>query len=115
MSMPTSQLLQDAYDGKIEIVIRDSVNNNIDITVIEDLLSCEAIEEICQSGSNDSAVKKWLNHYLHELGELNICPAVCKNMVEYYGFSSPVENNLEWMERALWCAAWNVFETREGE
>ncbi len=87
----------------------------MDITEIEHLLSDEAIEEICQSGSNDSAVKKWLNHYLHELSQLNICPVACKNMVGDYGFSSIVEDKMQWMERALWCAAWNVFETREGE
>ncbi len=85
----------------------------MDITEIEDLLCNEAIEEICQSGSNDEAVKKWLNHYLHELGQLNLCPFACKKMVEGYGFDKNVEDKMEWMERALWCAAWNVFETRD--
>lgn len=85
----------------------------MDICDIENILCDEAIQEICQSGSNDEAVKKWLNHYLFELGQLNICPFVCKRIVEGYGFGKIVESNIEWMERAIWCAAWNVFETKE--
>lgn len=81
----------------------------MDITYLEYMLCDEAVEEICQPGSNDAAVKKWLNHYLHDLGKSNICPFVCKKMVEDYGFQIP-ESNIEWMERALWCAAWNVKE-----
>ena len=84
----------------------------MDITDIENLLCNEAIEEICQQGQNDEAVKKWTNHYLHDLGQMNICPFACKKMVEGYGFGG-VDNNMEWIERAIWCAAWNVFEIRE--
>lgn len=84
----------------------------MDITEIEELLCEEAVLEICQCGRNDEAVKKWLNHYLYELGQLNICPFACKKMVEGYGFGG-VENNMQWMERAIWCAAWNVYENRE--
>ena len=83
----------------------------MDITDIEDILCDEAIEEICQSGSNDEAVRYWTNYYLHELGQKDICPFACKDMLEGYGFEG-VENNMEWIERAIWCAAWNVFETR---
>lgn len=96
----------------MDMVLYQAGSFNVDITEIENLLCNEAIEEICQSGSNDEAVNKWLNHYLHELGELNICPRVCKKMVEGYDFS-PVKNKMEWMERAIWCAAWNVFEIRD--
>lgn len=81
----------------------------MELVYIEDMLCDEAIQEICQSGNNDEAVKKWTSHYLHELGRLNICPFACKKMVEGYGFGG-VENNMEWIERAIWCAAWNVYE-----
>ncbi len=83
----------------------------MDIDTIENMLCNEAIEDICQSGDNDQAVKKWLNHYLHDLGQLNICPFACKKMVEGYGFEK-ASNMMEWMERAIWCAAWNVFDIR---
>jgi len=82
----------------------------MELVYLEDMLSDEAIEEICQSGSNDEAVKKWTNEYLHEMGRLNICPFACKKMLEGYDFG-PVEDKMEWMERAIWCAAWNVFES----
>lgn len=84
-----------------------------DMSDIENLLCNEAIEEICRGGCNDEAIKKWLNHYIYELGQLNICPLVCKKIVESYGFDRRVENKMQWMERALWLAAWNAFEIRQ--
>lgn len=84
----------------------------MEICDIENMLCNEAIAEICKEGSNDQAVRKWTMHYLHELGQLNICPFACKEMLQGYGFG-PVENNMEWIERAVWCAAWNCFEIRD--
>ena len=84
----------------------------MEIGLIEDMLSDEAIEEICQSGDSDKAVKKWTAYYLHDLGQMDICPFACRDMLMGYGFGS-VENNMQWIERAIWCAAWNVFERRE--
>jgi hypothetical protein len=79
------------------------------IEVIEDLLCEDAINEICRAGKNDQAVRKWTMFYLHELGQLNICPFACKTMLKDYDFGA-VSNNIEWIERAIWIASWNVFE-----
>ena len=85
----------------------------MDITEIEDLLCDEAVEEICQCGCNEEAVKKWVNYYLHDLGLLNICPFKCKELVESYGFDDYVENKIEYMQRAIWIAAWNIKDRNE--
>ncbi len=84
----------------------------MDITLIEDLLCREAVDEICTIGNNDEAVMKWLQYYLYDLGKLNICPFACKAMLKGYDFA-PVYDKMQLMERALWVAAWNVKE-REG-
>ena len=71
-------------------------------------LPTDCVEEICQPGRNDEAVKRWVDKFkypsklqcivvLHETGGWTL---------------DELESNdvMELREKVLWCAAWNVFE-----
>lgn len=83
----------------------------MEIYDIENLLCNEAIKEICQAGDNQAAVTKWTQHYLSEILRHKPKWQDFVSMLDGYGFEK-TENLYEWIERAIWCAAWNVFETR---
>lgn len=84
----------------------------MDLIEIEEILCEEAIKEICTSGSNDEAVRKWYKIYSKEFKKMDITAVNCKKMLEGYDFEG-VKNMIEWIERAIWCAAWNCFENQE--
>lgn len=82
----------------------------MDITEIEDILCPEAIKEICQSGCNDAAVKKWTEYYSEQILNISSRWVDYINMLENYGFEI-TGSMQECLERSVWIAAWNVFDS----
>ncbi len=82
----------------------------MNIQDIEDILCDQAINEICVSGCNDEAVKKWTNYHLKEIMESKPTFLDFFNIQDGYGFENP-KNAFECIERSVWIAAWNRFDS----
>ena len=80
------------------------------IEEIEDSLPQKAIDDICQSGSNDLSVEYWANRLRH----LEISKESCIAFLREYGCWTFKElnqmNTCKLNEKVIWLCAWNVFE-----
>lgn len=85
------------------------MDNDTVETFIENILSDEAVNEICTVGCNEDAVNKWTHHYLPKLKELP--DTEIYKFLQLQGFEDS-ENYMTSVKCALWVVAWNKFENR---